>query len=52
MRLNEKFVLAGQDAAVNIYLDPKGTEYNGLRRVAESFCADIELVSGAIPGIL
>ncbi|KAI7258514.1 glycoside hydrolase family 115 protein [Hortaea werneckii] len=52
MRSNEEFVLAAQDTAVNIYLDPKGTEYNGLRRVAESFCADVELVSGAVPGIL
>lgn len=49
MKSNEEFILAAPDQAVQIYLDPKGTDYNGLRRVAESFGADIELVSGITP---
>lgn len=52
MKSNEDFILAAPDRAVQIYLDPKGTDYNGLRRVAESFGADIELVSGITPVIL
>ncbi|AIQ59968.1 glycosyl hydrolase 115 family protein [Paenibacillus borealis] len=49
MKSNEDFILAAPDQAVQIYLDPKGTDYNGLRRVADSFGADIKLVSGITP---
>ena len=52
MKANGEFVLAAQGEAVQLYLDPKGMDYSGLRRVAESWAADIRLVSGAVPLIL
>ncbi|ETT44431.1 hypothetical protein C162_24605 [Paenibacillus sp. FSL R7-269] len=52
MTSNEEFIIAAPEGAVQLYLDPKGTDYKGLRRVAESLCADIRLVSGIAPAIL
>ncbi|MHA6529507.1 glycosyl hydrolase 115 family protein [Paenibacillus sp. BAC0078] len=41
--------LVKQGKAAKLYLDPKGEDYDGLRRVAGSFAADVQLVTGALP---
>ncbi|MBW4084610.1 glycosyl hydrolase 115 family protein [Paenibacillus sp. S150] len=48
----KEFTLVNQGKAAKIYVDPKGRDYSGLRRVAESFASDIEMVTGAVPAIL
>ncbi|MGN7764344.1 glycosyl hydrolase 115 family protein [Paenibacillus sp. 22594] len=47
----EEFNFVKEGNAAKIYLDPKGEDYAGLRRVAGSFAADIALVSGVDPDI-
>lgn len=49
--LTKEFNLVNQGEATSIYLDPKGKEYNGLRRVAQSFASDVKLVTGIEPQI-
>lgn len=45
-------ILVKQGEAAKIYLDPAAKEYNGLRRVAGSFAADVNLVTGTTPEII
>ncbi|MEK5445337.1 glycosyl hydrolase 115 family protein [Paenibacillus sp. FSL R7-0331] len=45
-------ILVEQETAVKLYLDPAAADYDGLRRVADSFAADIELVTGTRPEIV
>ncbi|PYG85629.1 glycosyl hydrolase family 115 (putative glucuronidase) [Ruminiclostridium sufflavum DSM 19573] len=40
----------GKTAA--IYIDSKGKDYNGLKLVAESFAADVNLVTGLMPAVV
>ncbi|MCL6456638.1 MAG: glycosyl hydrolase 115 family protein [Gorillibacterium sp.] len=47
----KELTLAKQGKAAVIYVDPKGKDYDGLRRVVCSFANDIKLVSGAMPDI-
>lgn len=48
----KQFTLVKEGIAGKIYIDPKGEDYDGLRRVAKSFAADIHLVTGTEPSIL
>ncbi|OMD43361.1 glycosyl hydrolase 115 family protein [Paenibacillus odorifer] len=43
--------LVKQGKAAKIYLDPKGKDYAGLRRVAQSFAADVKQVTEVEPEI-
>lgn len=49
--LDAELNLVKQGKAAKIYLDPKGKEYDGLRRVAQSFASDVKLVTGTEPEI-
>lgn len=50
----DKFVLSTADQAVTVYIDEKGSDYDGMSLVAESFAGDMALVSeaGASPNIV
>ena len=43
--------LVKQGKAAKIYVDPKGKDYAGLRRVAQSFAADVKQVTEVEPEI-
>ncbi|WP_339173179.1 glycosyl hydrolase 115 family protein [Paenibacillus sp. FSL H7-0943] len=43
--------LVKQGSAAKIYVDPKGKDYEGLRRVAQSFAADVKQVTEVEPEI-
>lgn len=38
--------------AIQIYMDPSGTDYEGLHRVARSFASDVELITGKTPEVI
>lgn len=44
------FVKAGK--SLNIYVDPAGKDYDGLKRVAQSFASDVKLVTGKTPSVV
>lgn len=46
------FTLAADGKAAGIYIDPKGKDFEGLCLVAQSFAADVHLVSGAESSIV
>lgn len=50
----DKFVLSAADKAASVYVDEKGSDYDGMSLVAESFAGDLALVSksGAAPQVL
>ncbi|MCI8363855.1 MAG: hypothetical protein HFG34_02745 [Eubacterium sp.] len=50
----DKFLLSTENQAVSVYIDESGSDYEGMRLVAESFAGDMALVSeaGAAPNIL
>lgn len=45
------FVIASANNAADIYVDPQGSEYDGLSIIAEAFSKDVELVSGEKPEV-
>ncbi|MCE3199605.1 glycosyl hydrolase 115 family protein [Paenibacillus sonchi] len=47
----QEFTLVKEGKATPIYIDPKGEDYAGLRRVAGSFAADVHLVTGTQPDL-
>ncbi len=50
----DKFLLSTENQAVSVYIDESGSDYEGMRLVADSFAGDMALVSeaGAAPNIL
>ncbi len=46
------FVIADTAGAADIYVDPNGSEYDGLSLIAEALQSDIELVTGTVPDIV
>ncbi|HEX3029724.1 MAG TPA: glycosyl hydrolase 115 family protein [Clostridia bacterium] len=48
--LDVQLVQSGKAAA--IYVDPKGTDYDGLSLVAKSFAGDVNLVTGITPQVI
>lgn len=46
------FVLASPGYAAQVYVDPDGSEYDGLSLIAEAFAKDVESVSGEKPEIV
>ncbi|MEK5438529.1 MULTISPECIES: glycosyl hydrolase 115 family protein [Paenibacillus] len=47
----QELILVKQGKAAKIYVDPKGKDYAGLRRVAQSFAADVKQVTEVEPEI-
>lgn len=47
----KELYLVKQGSAAKIYVDPKGKDYEGLRRVAQSFAADVKQVTEVEPEI-
>ncbi|MNO33567.1 hypothetical protein D3C76_235780 [compost metagenome] len=47
----QELILVKQGKAAKIYVDPKGKDYAGLRRVAQSFASDVKLITGVEPKI-
>ncbi len=43
----DKFLMSSAEKAVSVYVDAKGSDYDGMSLVAESFAGDVALVSEA-----
>lgn len=52
MKTIAKFVMVEKGNAVQLYIDLKGKDYNGLSLVAASFANDFEMVTGIIPDVV
>lgn len=52
MAAKSGFAIAGNGAASQIYIDPKGRDHEGLDLVARSFANDVEMVAGIMPEVV
>jgi len=48
-KCESKVVIAARGKAADIYIDPEGKDYKGLKLVAKSFAEDINMVTGITP---